>query len=144
VRWLYGVARRTLANRYRAQARLGRLDGRLRRARLAAAPDPGDTVAGRDDVAALRDALTNLDPIDREIVIMASWDQLAHADIATVTGLSVDAVRSRLFRARRTLKAHLGQPARDGGAVVDTDTASHRDGRGTADDGTGTLGWAYE
>ncbi len=136
VRWLYGVARRTLANRYRAQARRGRLDGRLRRTRLAAVPDPGDTIGRRDDVTALRDALTTLDPVDREIVIMASWDQLAHTEIAAVTGLSVDAVRSRLFRARRTLKAHIGEPARDEGAAADTHTANQRDGRGPDDGGT--------
>jgi RNA polymerase sigma-70 factor (ECF subfamily) len=55
----------------------------------------------------VRDALASLDADDREIVMLREFDALAYADIATLLGIPLNTVRSRLFRARLALKARL-------------------------------------
>jgi RNA polymerase sigma-70 factor (ECF subfamily) len=70
-----------------------------------------------DDVAAsasdpdhglwVRKALAQLDPDDRELLMLREYDQLSYQEIAHVKGLPLNTVRSRLFRARMALKAAL-------------------------------------
>ncbi len=95
--WLFGVARRLLANQRRGELRRDRLADRLR-GELAtavandAAPDPDGAVVC---------ALERLEEKDREILLLAGCEELAPAEIATVLGISPVAARSRLHRARR-------------------------------------------
>jgi RNA polymerase sigma-70 factor (ECF subfamily) len=101
--WLYGVARRTLANRRRGDERAARLPVRLAvYAKNAPAADSGieDSV---DAELALR-ALALLSETDQEVVRLAVWEDLSHADIAKVIGTSVPNVAVRLHRAKRRLK----------------------------------------
>ncbi len=103
--WLYGVARRTLANQRRAEQRRGRLAERLRHelpAALAAASPPG----APPDRAVLH-ALRELTADEREILLLAGWEQLMPSQIAGALGISGLAARSRLHRARRRLAAGL-------------------------------------
>jgi RNA polymerase sigma factor (sigma-70 family) len=111
--WLFGVARRQLANQRRGQLRRSRLADRLR-AELpvaVAAADPED-----HRVAAVRAALARLDEEDREILRLSSWEELTPAEIATVMGLPGVTVRSRLHRARKRLRTEVLQE--DAGAVA--------------------------
>jgi RNA polymerase sigma-70 factor (ECF subfamily) len=55
----------------------------------------------------VRNALRQLDPDDREILMLREYDQLSYQEIADVKGLPLNTVRSRLFRARLALKAAL-------------------------------------
>lgn len=101
--WLYGVARRTLANHRRAVIRAARLSRRVQQQwseRLAA-----DDAAQEDasDVDTALRALERLAESDRELVLLASWEQLSHAEIAQVVDTSVANVSVRLHRARRRL-----------------------------------------
>lgn len=105
--WFYGVARRVLANHHRSGRRRERLGERLRE-RLAreAAPDPADEVVGNSLVLT---ALARLGDLDREVLTLSVWEQLAPREIATILGISDQAVRTRLSRARgrlRTLLRH--------------------------------------
>ncbi|MEZ5076564.1 MAG: RNA polymerase sigma factor [Solirubrobacterales bacterium] len=96
--WLYGVARRTLANQRRGERRRARLAERLRRelaSTVAPASNPGTPV--------LR-ALAALSEDDRELLLLAGWEELAPKQIARVLGVSTVAARSRLHRARRRLR----------------------------------------
>jgi RNA polymerase sigma-70 factor (ECF subfamily) len=52
-------------------------------------------------------ALEQLDPGDRQILILREYEQLSYAEIAGVLRLPVNTVRSRLFRARVALKEQL-------------------------------------
>jgi RNA polymerase sigma-70 factor (ECF subfamily) len=102
--WLYGVARHVLANQQRSQRRRQRLSERLRRelpAALEGAPPP----ASQTD--AVRGALARLGAGDQEILRLCGWEELTPGEIATVLGISQVAVRSRLHRARRRLRAAL-------------------------------------
>jgi RNA polymerase sigma-70 factor, ECF subfamily len=60
----------------------------------------------RDEVRAVLDALN---PQDRVIVTLFYWENLPYTEIEAVTGLSISAIKSRLFRARRTMAELLRQ-----------------------------------
>ena len=98
--WLYGVARRTLANQQRAAGRRLRLVDRLGRQRPAGEDGPPTD-------SPVLDALERLRPDDREILRLAAWEQLGAAAIAVVLGCSPNAAALRLSRARRRLRSQL-------------------------------------
>ena len=104
--WLYGVARRVLANQRRGESRRSALANRLR-GELAVlessrAEEPGDSSA-----ADLREAFSRLSEEDRELLALIGWEGLSPAEAATVLGSSRGAVRIRLHRARKRLAKEL-------------------------------------
>jgi RNA polymerase sigma-70 factor (ECF subfamily) len=58
--------------------------------------------------AALREALDRLAPLDRDVFLMREAGGLSYDEIALACELTVDAVRSRLHRARQQLRIMLG------------------------------------
>ncbi|GAA0965411.1 RNA polymerase sigma factor [Acrocarpospora macrocephala] len=103
--WLYGVARRVLANGRRAESRRSELVERLS-AQLALWGDSVDP-SGVDDLDTVRAAFEQLNPDDREVLSLATWEELGSQEIATVLGCSRGAARLRLHRARRRLAVEL-------------------------------------
>lgn len=99
--WLYGIARRVLANHYRSIDRRGRL---VEKVGFASTPptDEGDT--GPEIVT---EALTRLRPDDREILTLAAWDDLSNDEIAVVLDLKPQTAAVRLHRARKRLAKEL-------------------------------------
>ena len=66
-------------------------------------PQP-DVVAMRHErSAAIRAMLEQLPPEDRSMVVMFYWGDMSYDEIAVATGSTVNAVKSRLFRARRSM-----------------------------------------
>lgn len=102
--WLYGVARRVLANQRRSEQRRARLSDRLRLELPAALEGTSPPAMER---GALGTALAGLRPEDQEILRLCGWEELTPAQIATVLGISQVAARSRLHRARRRLRLAL-------------------------------------
>lgn len=104
--WLYGVARRVLANGRRAETRRSALVERLgtQLARWDEAVGPPDR---GDDLRAVREAFRRLSPDDREVLALVSWEGLSSEDVAVVLGCSRGAARLRLHRARKRLARHL-------------------------------------
>lgn len=103
--WLYGVARRVLANHRRGEGRRHRLGDRLRRDLAVVVPDCSDDVVVREDVAS---AMRRLSARDEEILQLHLWEGLAPREIAEVLGLTTAVVRPRLSRARARLRQLLG------------------------------------
>lgn len=103
--WLYGVARRVLANYYRGERRRSALADRLH-ADLAGSSAPPE-FAG--EPAKVTEALRRLSPRQREILTLNAWEGLDYGEIATVLGCSRNAVRIRLHRARLGLAAELAR-----------------------------------
>jgi RNA polymerase sigma-70 factor (ECF subfamily) len=103
--WLFGVARRVLANRRRGARRRHRLGERLRvdLAALLGADDLGNVETN----LVVRAALDRLDPDDREILRLTSWEGFAPHEIAVVLGMPAATVRTRLHRARLRLREEL-------------------------------------
>lgn len=100
--WLFGVARRVLANHARGEVRRHRLGERLRLELAVRLPD-----SPPDGVPEVREALGRLGDLDREILTLSAWEGLQPREIADVLGLSAGAVRTRLTRARSRLRAEL-------------------------------------
>jgi RNA polymerase sigma-70 factor (ECF subfamily) len=72
-----------------------------------ASSTPEQTLLGREARETVAAALDALDPEAREVVILRDIEGLSAAEVAEVTGVSVDAVKSRLHRARARLREHL-------------------------------------
>ncbi|MDE1169604.1 MAG: RNA polymerase sigma factor [Verrucomicrobium sp.] len=53
----------------------------------------------------LRSAILSLPPEQRELLALSQAGDLSYEDLARLTGSSVSSVKSRLFRARKSLKA---------------------------------------
>jgi len=101
--WLYGVARRVLANYYRGERRRSALADRLR-AELATSYQPPEHDSEHARIAS---ALARLPEEQRELLALNSWEGLDYGQLAVVLGCSRNAVRIRLHRARSRLAAEL-------------------------------------
>ncbi len=113
--WLYGVARRVLANHHRSDQRRERLGDRLRRRLAAVHPDPASEVPER---LAVRAALARLGDLDREVLTLTVWEGLEPREVAEVLGVNPAAVRTRLSRARARLRELVGDDLRPLGHVL--------------------------
>ena len=105
--WLYGVARRVLANQRRSTRRLTSL-----RRKLEPDADTAPELADPELAAALR----ALPAIDREILALVAWEGLTAAEAAVVLDCTSTAARLRLHRARARLAAALGRSSQNGAA----------------------------
>jgi RNA polymerase sigma-70 factor (ECF subfamily) len=115
--WLYGVARRVLANHRRGSSRRERLGDRLRqRLTTSFGVDPGSAVPER---LAVRSALDRLGELDREVLMLTVWEGLEPREAATVLQVSPAAVRTRLSRARSRLRDLIGDDLGPPGHVLD-------------------------
>jgi RNA polymerase sigma-70 factor (ECF subfamily) len=109
--WLYTIARSFCIKRRRrtkfAPTALVSLDSE--EARTAhEAPDPrrgpDEVLAERQLTAALSRAVDALAPAYREVMVLRDVEGLPATEVAQVMGLSVDAVKSRLHRARASVR----------------------------------------
>jgi RNA polymerase sigma-70 factor (ECF subfamily) len=112
--WLYTVARRACVRRRRRRkfepVHHESLDALPQRDLDAlAAPDrnPEQALAGRETRAALEAAIASLKPADREVLVLRDIDGLSAPEVATVLGVGVAAVKSRLHRARLAVRERL-------------------------------------
>lgn len=96
--WLFGVARRVLANAERAAIRRGKLADRLR-GQLAVRP----AHAADDDLHAVRDAVRRLPDDLRELIALVHWEGFSIAEAAQITGIPASTARGRYQTARRLL-----------------------------------------
>ena len=105
--WLYGIATNLLAHHRRSEARRIAATARLL-AKQGPADDPTDAVVSRLDAVELwphvADALAGLPEGERDALLLDAWEELSYDEIATALDIPVGTVRSRLNRARRTLR----------------------------------------
>lgn len=101
--WLFGIARRIVANLRRSGVRAERLHLKLvQQHGVASQPaSPDDASAHQRD--RVIDALATLSEDDQELLRLLAWEELSHADISTVLECSVNAVGVRAHRARQRL-----------------------------------------
>jgi RNA polymerase sigma-70 factor (ECF subfamily) len=96
--WLYGVARRLLANQYRARRTAPEL---LPITEAAGTGGADESVA----VADVRAALATLSERDQEILRLIGWEELSVSEAAQVLGCTRTTAAVRLHRARKRLMA---------------------------------------
>jgi RNA polymerase sigma-70 factor (ECF subfamily) len=68
---------------------------------------PDEAAAGHELSAVLNHAIASLDPENREVLLLRDVEGLTAAEVADVLGSTVDAVKSRLHRARAQVRARL-------------------------------------
>jgi RNA polymerase sigma-70 factor (ECF subfamily) len=87
------------------------------------ARSPDEALAGKQVEQALEQAIRGLEPIYREVLVLRDVEGLTAPEVAEVLGVSVQAVKSRLHRARLAVRAQvapaLGIPT-DGAAAPGT------------------------
>ena len=112
--WLLGVARNVIANQARSENRRFRLGQRLRE-QVRASEIELSRVDHEDET--VRDALAQLPEIDREILLLTTWEELTPSEAASVLDIHPAAARTRLHRARARLRTEL-EPAFGGAATT--------------------------
>lgn len=100
--WLFGVARKQMANRRRKDARMVAWEG--------ADDVTADETGGVDARVDLARAFARLAAADQECLALVAWDGLTATQAAHAVGISVNAFSVRLHRARRRLRAALAEP----------------------------------
>lgn len=104
--WLYTIAHRFCARkrRRRSHAPIERsleTDGAAEAERVAdGGRAPDDALAGKQIEAALEQAIRALEPPYREVLLLRDVEGLTAPEVAEVLGIGVQAVKSRLHRAR--------------------------------------------
>ncbi|GGI00414.1 hypothetical protein GCM10007170_37500 [Arthrobacter liuii] len=91
---LFGVAKNVLRNHDRSQSRSAGLIGALRLERSHEA---------RVDESVVLEAIENLAPKEREVLLLTYWDGLSAVEVSQLLNTSATAVRMRLHRARKEL-----------------------------------------
>jgi RNA polymerase sigma factor (sigma-70 family) len=131
--WLYGTARKVLANHYRSRRRRQRLSKRLH----------GETVPAVDvirfdtsgDVERIAAAFARLSAGDRELLLLSGWEELDAGQIAEVLGCERVSARVRLHRARTRFARQLAreglQRSRSGGHEHTRWASTHPDAEET-------------
>jgi RNA polymerase sigma-70 factor (ECF subfamily) len=120
--WLYTIARRFCIKKRRrskfAPAREESLDAPgVDAARPLAdpAPSPEQMATNRELALVLTQAIDALDPSQREVLILRDVEGFSAPEVAKILGVSVEAVKSRLHRARIAVRQKLapaiGHPA---------------------------------
>jgi len=103
--WMYHLARRCAADYFRrASAAPLAVDPADLQERADDAPHAAHHATVRDDHALLHAALARLDRDDREVLLLARFQELSFAEIAGILECSVGAAKVRAHRALRELK----------------------------------------
>jgi RNA polymerase sigma-70 factor (ECF subfamily) len=108
--WLYTIARRQAARTWRRRAGepadMAPLDD-LARAAGFGGPDPERIALAAEERSAVQAALGRLTEDDREVIVLRDIEGLSGPEAATMLGIEVGALKSRLHRARLRLMAEL-------------------------------------
>ncbi len=110
--WLYGVSRRVLANQRRSRDRYAALGKKLGQTTPSEERSPEVVVLRRAEDRELLDAVGRLRAADQEVLRLAVWEELPHAQIGEVIGTSAHAITQRLHRITKQLARDLQRPGR--------------------------------
>jgi RNA polymerase sigma-70 factor (ECF subfamily) len=110
---LYGIATNLIHRRRRSEVRQYRAYARSEPAGRDTHDDSfAGEVASRVDAAAahraLARALAALRQAERDVLLLYAWEDLGYAEIAAALNIPVGTVRSRLHRARKSVRTTLG------------------------------------
>ncbi|MDH4116722.1 MAG: sigma-70 family RNA polymerase sigma factor [Acidimicrobiia bacterium] len=109
--WLFGIARRVLARQHRRRASHRRLAVKAGNVEPLVTGDEVDAIAEAIDASrqrrAIEAALATLSDGEREIFLLVAYDGLSPGEAAVVVGVSANAARLRLSRARRRMREEL-------------------------------------
>jgi RNA polymerase sigma factor (sigma-70 family) len=94
--WLFGIATNLMRNEWRAERRA--LDA------LTGLAGTSPVASGDREPSGLGEALAELDPDHRDVLLLHAWEGFSYEEIATALGIKIGTVRSRLARGRARLR----------------------------------------
>jgi RNA polymerase sigma-70 factor (ECF subfamily) len=102
--WLFGIAHQKCIQRWRKQAR-----EQMLQEEIANGPDPfengpDDLLIREEQEAEFMNLLNRLPPPQRSVLLLHFVEDFSLEDIASVTGVSIGTVKSRLHYAKKSLK----------------------------------------
>jgi len=97
--FLLAVARNLALKRWRDDSRLDELEDQFAM--------PAIDLEGRENAEAVSAAVASLPPLQREVLILAQYEELSLEEIARAVDAEVGTVKSRLHRARENLRRML-------------------------------------
>ncbi|MFC8918191.1 RNA polymerase sigma factor [Streptomyces sp. NPDC057116] len=108
--WLYGIAANLIGKQRRTEVRALGLLARTGHDPVAESwvDHADDRVAAQAAHGALAGALAALSGGDRHVLLLVAWADLTYQEVAEALSIPVGTVRSRLNRARRKVRAALG------------------------------------
>ena len=108
--WLYRIGVNACLNRVSAKTTLGKLTEPIddRQFVDAGAESASDRILKDERAARVRAAIAQLPPKQRATLILRTYQELSHQEIAAVLGSSVGAVKANFFHALANLKKLLG------------------------------------
>jgi RNA polymerase sigma-70 factor, ECF subfamily len=103
--WVFAIAKNVCIERYQSRGRRRNREVLLDPSLLESASVAGEP--HNEEVGRLREALTHLPKAQREAVLLREWRGLSYREVAAEMRLSLSAVETLIFRARRSLAQQL-------------------------------------
>lgn len=111
--WLYGIAANLVRGRARNYERRQRATARVFERSSPNDVGPSATLLEQElrseTSAAIRTAVAALPAEQREVLVLAAWEELPYAEIAGILDVPIGTVRSRLSRARTAVANFIAQ-----------------------------------
>lgn len=107
--WVFTIARNLCLDILRSASRSAEVSGMPLSEVVDPAPTPLERLARAEREDALRLALADLPPEDREVLILSRYHGLRYREIAAIVGASEDAVKMRAHRALTRLRKRLAK-----------------------------------
>ncbi len=101
--WLIAIAKHRIADAHEVRSRVSRLDEALRQTAVEAVEQPPDLA----DTLMVAQELEQLEPDAREVVRLAFFDDLTHAQIATRMDMPLGTVKSHLRRSLTRMRTRM-------------------------------------
>jgi len=105
--WLFVVARNLCVSHIRHSARHQEVSLDAGPETRSRGPNPAEAVDTSERAGFVEDAVAQLSPAMREVVVLREYEGLDYVQIADIVGCSLGTVKSRLARAREQLRALL-------------------------------------
>lgn len=101
--WLLSIARNFVFNSARNRELIDRLDHEP----LSTDESPFESLLRKEERQTVKSLIESLQPAFREVIVLREYEGLTYHDIATVTGISEENVKVRIYRARKAIAAAL-------------------------------------
>ena len=105
--YLYAAARNLALKHFRNSGRETALDDLTEEPPMPRRQEPLRRLLDEELAAKVKEAVSDLPPLQREALVLFEYEGLALSEIASVVGTDVGAVKSRLHRARERLRSSL-------------------------------------
>jgi RNA polymerase sigma-70 factor (ECF subfamily) len=106
--YMYAAARNLAMKHFRSTGREAALDDLTQEPNIPKRQEPLRRLLDEELSMKVKDAISDLPPLQREALILFEYEGLALSEVATVVGTDVGTVKSRLHRARERLRRTLG------------------------------------